>query len=462
MEDHAPYWQQITLTSGGDLKRLPQPEAQAFIKRLTAELTPDTASARALQRRLLTAHNGPYPDQALAEACLRNFITHTLHQRCVTLASRFGRGQVTPGNPHAPGAQTPFTAIELFCCVFEAPLSSPTAKADRDFYDPLITKILTTFDPEKGGLASWCTTCLQGSRAIKRFLREHGVIQETDWQLLCRIRTGKLQRLLTAADCTPTEIKTSLQLLSAFHTVYRTELDERRRTHPSRRPYPAPNEQQLSDMSQGLSLADTPMPADTPTLRRYLKQLAQYVRQDRCRGPSPRTPAATPPVPADSAIEQLLDRYCEPCLAEAVEQTITQRLSQLQKKRQGATKANQFLQALTLFYCNSQPMKEIAKAIGLRDQPSVSRLLKREALKADIRRQVLASLLQSVRTLAEATQSPTRLQNLDQQIAIYLDPYVKRIIAADQREGYTSKHRQMTSAYATQLCRCATARRKPS
>lgn len=466
MKDCMPYWQEITLTSGGALKQQAQPTAQAFIHRLEAELTPDAASPRALQRSLMTIYSGPssnqgpFPEQALAAACLRNFITHILYQRCVTLASRFGRGQSNPnGNPHALGAQTPFTAIELFCCVFEEPASSAVNKTDRDFYDPLTPKILTTFDPEKGGLASWCTTCFQGSRAVKRFLREHGIVQETNWQLLCRTRAGKLQRLLTAADCTPTEIEIGLQLLSAFHNVYRTELAEQRRTHPSRRPYPAPSEQQLLDISRCLSL---PPPTDTPTLRRRLKQLAQYVRQDRCRGPSPRTPAAMTPTSPDAAIEQLLDRYCEPCLAQAVEQTVTQQLASLNKKRQGATKADQFLQALTLFYCNSQPMKEIAIAIGLRDQPSVSRLLKRDALQADIRRQVLASLLQRVRTLAEATQSPTRLQKLDQQIATYLDPYVERIIAADQREGYTSKHRQMTSAYATHLCRCATARRKPS
>ena len=420
----------------------------------------DAASPRALQRRLMTLYSGPSSEPALAEACLRNFITHILYRRCVTLASRFGRGQSHPsGNPHELGAQTPFTAIELFCCVFEAPTAAADNNTDRDFYDPLVTKILTTFDPEKGGLASWCTTCFQGSRAIKRFLREHGIVQETNWQLLCRTRTGKLQRLLTAANCTPTEIEMGLQLLSAFHDVYRTELADRRRTHPSRRPYPAPSEQQLLDISHCLSL---PPPADTPTLRRRLKQLAQYVRQDRCRGPSPRTPAAVTPTSPDAAIEQLLDRYCQPCLAQAVEQTLTQRLASLKKKRQGATKADQFLQALTLFYCNSQPMKEIAVAIGLRDQPSVSRLLKRDALKADIRRQVLAGMLQSVRELAETTRSPTRLQDLDQQIATYLEPYVERIIAADQREGYTSKHRQMTSAYATQLCRCATARRKSS
>ena len=83
-------------------------------------------------------------------------------------------------------------------------------------------------------------------------------------------------------------------------------------------------------------------------------------------------------------------------------------------------------------------------------------------MQADIRRQVLACLLKRVSKLAIENRSIDSLQSLDQQISVFLDPYVDRIIAADQQEGYTSKHRQMTSAYATQLCQCATARRKSS
>jgi hypothetical protein len=457
MEDRAPYWQQLTLTSGGDIQRQVQPEAQAWIHRLENDLGPDGGSDRALQSRLMALYGSTAPDQAVAAACLHNFITHILYQRCVTLAQRFGQGS---SHPHGPVAQTPFTAIELFCCVFAAPLpvSEVAQEVDREFYDPLTAKILATFDPSKGSLSSWCLTCLRGSRAVKRFLREHGIVLETDWQLLCRIRPGKLQRLLTAADCASSEITTYLQLLSAFHHVYRSQLEEQRRTNPSRRPYPAPTEDQLMAMGQRFSSSPS---MDASGLLNRLKQLAQYVRQDRCRGPSPRPPAP-PPQAADPAITQLLESYCQPCLAQAVEQTIEQRLGHFQQKRRGAMKANQFLQALTLFYCHSQPMKEIAVAIGLRDQPSVSRLLNRDALQADIRRQVVACLLQRIRQLATATQSPERLQALDQQIAAFIDPYVEGIIAADQREGYTSKHRQMTSAYATQLCHCATHRRNAS
>ncbi|MFG6094035.1 hypothetical protein SPB21_02235 [Leptothoe sp. ISB3NOV94-8A] len=455
MEDCAPYWQQVTLTSGGNIERLVQPEAQAFIQRLDAEQTPDTTSERALQQYLLTTYRSTSPEQALAETCLRNFITHALHQRCVTLHHRFGKG---PANPNAPITQTPFTAIELFCCIFESPLTSPSQAADRELYDPLTAKILDTFNPEKGGLASWCTTCFQSSRAIKRCLRDHGIVLETDWQLLCRIREGKCRRILIAENCTPAEIERHIQLLNAFHQVYQAQILEQRQINPSRRPYPAPTEQQLTEISTCLSL---PAPVDPPAILNRLKKLAQYVRQDRCRGPSP-PPHKDSEKPADSGIETLLESYCQPCLTHAVDHTIDQRLTYLKQKRQGATKAEQFLHALMLFYCHSQPMKEIAATVGLRDQPSVSRLLKRDILQADIRRQVLACLLQRVNKLATATRSTDSLQALDQQISAFLDPYVERIIAADRREGYTSKHRQMTSAYATQLCQCATARRKSS
>ena len=455
MEDRAPYWQQVTLTSSGNIERLVQPEAQAFIHRLDTEPNPDTTSERALQQYLLTTHRSPSPDQALAGTCLRNFITYALYQRCVTLHHRFGKGQA---NPHAPITQTPFTAIELFCCIFESPFSSPNQATDRELYDPLTAKILATFNPQKGGLASWCTTCFQSSRAIKRFLRDHGIVLETDWQLLCRIRDGKCRRILIAENCTSAEIEHHIQLLNAFHQVYRAQILEQRRTNPSRRPYPAPTEQQLTEISTGLSL---PAPVDTPAILNRLKKLAQYIRQDRCRGPSPPPPQA-PENSADSAIETLLESYCQPCLTHAVDHTIDQRLTCLKQKRRGTTKAEQFLHALMLFYCHSQPMKEIATTVGLRDQPSVSRLLKRDTLQADIRRQVLACLLQRVSKLAIANRSIDSLQSLDQQISAFLDPYVDRIIAADRREGYTSKHRQMTSAYATQLCQCATARRKSS
>ncbi len=456
MENRAPYWRHITLTSGGKIKQLAQPEARAFIHRLEAKLNPDPKSDRALQGDLIAIYGGASPEQALAEGCLRNFITYNLYQRCETLAHRFGRGK---SNPHGPADQTPFTAVELFCCVFEAPLASVSASPDmdRDFYDPLTTKILTTFDPEKGGLATWCATCFRGSLAVKRFLRECGVVLETDWQLLCRLRIGKLQRLLAAADCAAAAVDSQVQLLTVFHQVYRTQLEEQRSATPSRRPYPPPTEPQLIEMGRRLS---SPTPVDAPALLNRLKQLAQYVRQDRCRGASP--PPKAPATVLDPAIEQLLEGYCQPCLEQAVEQTIDQRLAYLRQTRRGAAKADPFLYALTLFYCHSQPMKAIAAAVGLRDQPSVSRLLKREALQADIRRRVLACLLQRVGKLADANRSPDRLQSLDQQISAFLDPYVDRVIAADRREGYTSKHRQMTSAYAAQLCRCAAARRKSS
>ena len=150
MDDRAPYWQQITLTGGGNIERLVQPEAQAFIQGLDAEQALDTTSERALQQYLLTIYRSTSPDRALAETCLRNVIAHTLYQRCVTLHHRFGKSLASP--------QTPFTAIELFCCIFESPLASPSQTTDRELYDPLSTKILDTFNPEKGGLASWCTT----------------------------------------------------------------------------------------------------------------------------------------------------------------------------------------------------------------------------------------------------------------------------------------------------------------
>ena len=131
--------------------------------------------------------------------------------------------------PNAPITQTPFSAIELFCCIFEALLVSPNQTTDRELYDPLTAKILDTFEPEKGGLASWCTTCFQSSRAVKRFLRDHGIVLETDWQLLCRIREGKFRRILVADNCTPAEIERYIKLLKAFHQVYQTQIDEQRR-----------------------------------------------------------------------------------------------------------------------------------------------------------------------------------------------------------------------------------------
>lgn len=304
MDDRTPYWQQVTLTSGGNIERLDQSEVQAFIHRLDAELNLETTSERALQHYLMATYCGTSPDQALAEACLRNFITHALYQRCVTLAYRFGKGQA---NPHPPITQTPFSAIELFCCIFEASLSSNPSTStihqttDRELYDPLTTKVLDTFNPEKGGLVSWCTTCFQGSRAVKRFLREHGVVLETDWQLLCRIRERKFRRILVAENCTPAEIERHIQLLKVFHQVYRTQIVEQRRAN-SRRPYPIPSEQQLIEMRDCLSLS---VPDDTPALLNRLKKLAQYVRQDRCRGPSPPTSQVSKKAP-DLAIEQLL------------------------------------------------------------------------------------------------------------------------------------------------------------
>jgi hypothetical protein len=90
---------------------------------------------------------------------------------------------------------------------------------------------------------------------------------------------GRLKRILSELDRTPTEINQALQLLDSYHQVYRAQLLEYRKAGDKSR-YPEPTASQLHQMAEQLSATRTRSPEK---VLEQLQQLAQLLRSDRIR-----------------------------------------------------------------------------------------------------------------------------------------------------------------------------------
>ncbi|NJO20179.1 MAG: hypothetical protein HC838_09120 [Spirulinaceae cyanobacterium RM2_2_10] len=97
-------------------------------------------------------------------------------------------------------------------------------------------------------------------------------------------------------------------------------------------------------------------------------------------------------------------------------------------------------------------MSDIAAQLGLRDQPSVSRLLDLKHLRADIARTTLSQLKQRVLALAQAYVSPDGLRDLEARVQTVLAEEVDAAIANAQKEASTGYNRAMTSCLALAIC----------
>ena len=102
-------------------------------------------------------------------------------------------------------------------------------------------------------------------------------------------------------------------------------------------------------------------------------------------------------------------------------------------------------------------MGAIAKAVNLKAQYQVSRLLKLKAFRADVQQQFLVLLCDRVIKEAKAYTNSERLQALSQQIAEALNEQVTQVMqqaAAEASTPTTTKNKTpTTSLFAERLCR---------
>lgn len=442
------YWQFLRLKAEGTLNRKVMTPAQDFWQRQFADLSldadvPDTAVQQELWQLLSSADA---TTRQMAECCLRCFISAQIELACVALANQFGQ-------MHG------FSSQDLFPYVLTD--SEPlTSKLQGAGYVPLALEILRTFDPGRGtNLAAWTHRLVKQDRELRQFLIEQGVLLISDWAILSDTNAAQMRRILSKfSPRSEVEIQQACDLLERYHAVY---LRDRRTCSQVRKLCTDPSFSQLQEMAQSL-----PHPVPSEMILSHLRALAKVLRQHRLQVRSRvfRTERSLdlrhedgslivdPPAldqEAQSEEDEFLGQYrpvFEQCLDEAIAQVTRDRLAQLKPP-----KDQQWLKALFLMHCQGMKMGVIASAIGLRAQDAVSRLLKLNEFRTNIRHCLLGLLGDQIQVIARDYADATRLQNLDQRLNAALEERVDTLMDAARSETNVG-NRPLTSLFARRLC----------
>ena len=396
----------------------------------------------------------------LAEICLRCYISHQIYQVCLDLATKFGN-------------RNGFTCQDLLPFVLDdevllaTPKGQQKLRASTQSYQSVATTVLKTFDPAKGSLSTWVNRYVKQHPELKRFLLQHGVFLISDWALLNDTNSKQLQKILTDMyRLTSVEIQQMCDLLVSYHAVYRQDRLEQRLAGATPACQP-PTDEQLTRIAGELQ-AQTNRILNAKTILNQLQAIAIKIRQYRilAQGGSVSSvsldrPEIQPMVersqitPDDSEQIEFLKLYQTQfleCLDRAISQVIHDFISKFKSKR--SFDEQSFLTALHLFHCQGQSMTQIAPQIGLKKQYEVTRLLKLNELRVDIRQQLLMMLRDRVVDTAKQFADTERLQSLDQQVELILEEQISGIISEAESEAKNPLRDQpLRGLLARRLCR---------
>ncbi|WP_017327834.1 hypothetical protein [Synechococcus sp. PCC 7336] len=410
-----------------------------------------------------------------AEICLRCFISNVIEQVCVQLESQFG-------TKHG------FSRYDLFPFVLDEGNPLKRSRQSRSgTYRSSIGEILQTFDPSRGGLATWTVRLVRRNRSLNAYLLECGVYLISDWAILNDTSLPQARRILSEFHTlTAVEIRDACQLLESYHAVYRRDRLEQRRTGSAGR-CQQPSNAQLAEMARyaigpgALGRAVEPeraiaLPAKVETdperLLSQLQRLAERLRQYRIYvrgGPAPvesldrdsshsgrsalQVAAPDEDLPEREDRNEFLTYYraqFSRCLDRAISDTVERWVTQLQRKK--TPKHQPFLLGLSLFHCQGMSMGDIAPHVGLRAQYQVSRLLKLKELRADIRQALLLELRNCILQKLESYKELEQLQEWDRKLDAALSEQIDEMLQEAAAEASVAQHSPARSLYARRLC----------
>ncbi|WP_448597257.1 hypothetical protein [Thermoleptolyngbya sp.] len=432
-----PYYSQITLTASGARKMQTSPQAKAFLQNHCLDAANPLSSHKQIQQQLIVLWQaGSETERAIAEICLRCYISHQIVQVCIELASRFGlRGG--------------FQLSDLLPLVLDdVPIEwnpngspQPPSKPDSPVYRAFAYDILGSFDPSRNTcLSTWTKRKVLYHRELNAFLQERGIYLISDWALLNSATTGQIRRTLASRyDLTEAEIQQGCQLLESYHAVYSEQLRQVR-SQGYRGKCPAPTTQQLQDIAQHLQKM-TGQRFFPLQIMAQLSNLAQKLRQ---RQPSTEplesvdVPAAAPDEAEQNQMAFLQDYRKElvSVLDRAIAQVICDRLQALQSQR--GQRDRQFLKALHLFYAQGRSMGEIAPLVGMGGQPQVSRLLRLGELRVHVCQQIREHLKVQLYNLVLEYVQEGSANVLGSRLDSILDAEVDRLMTTDCAEASTA------------------------
>lgn len=438
MEELSKYWKFVKINSAGDIQFEKMVTAQTYFQQQfgssneTVEIA-DAAIIRQLWQQMRSQQVDSFECGA-AELCLRCYISRLIYWVCFDLGVRFGN-------------DNDFSCEDLLPFVLDDEVNKQFSP--KTSYKSLATSIIQTFDPTKGSLKTWVNRYVKQHPEVHKFLLQHGVFLISDWALLNDTNPKELQRIFTQMyQLADVEIQQSRELLISYHAVYREDRIQQR-LRAKTLPCQPPTSEQLTRIVNNLR-ASTNCTLDNEEVLSQLQIMAAKLREYRIAAKggfistvSINQPEIEPIVEdmltnqTDTDTEQLefIKLYQNQFIASldlAISQVIQDFVSRLQRKK--AFNKEAFIKGLHLFHCQGKSMSQIAPQIGLKKQYEVTRLLKLNELRADIRQKLLMILREKVIDIAKYFTNSERLQSLDKQVDIILDEQISGIIQEAESE----------------------------
>lgn len=475
------YWRFVRLHPSGGCIAREIPEAKAFFSQqfpaldalVSAPSAKEERFDQAVQRHLiaLLQESLDSDHHYLAEICLRCYISNQIPFVCTDLARQFGKHGITRNellacvmddvNPNRPllwKRNNSSSRSLLFLWfnwyqVFHKTCSASIEKLSlwrtslgwyliyeyEKISRPLAATILQTFNPDRSQLSGWTRKLVRQHKVIRKdYLQPLGIYPVSDWSILNETECDDLPKILLHSHNLSAEAtERACSLLKSFHEVYRVD----RRTRKAKGACKPPTEEQLSRIKQTAKLSQP-----ISTVKQSLESLANLLRPYYVSRKSGMVPTESMDLPE---VQQKAERFqvekidadeleeerkflnsrrreIEICLDQAIEQEIRDRLTQLQPKNSNKShkvnKANAYIRAFKLYYCEAVRMVDIAQILELKGQYEVTRLLQPKAFRVKIRHQTLQCLIQ--RNSDAFTQTPQEadaLKKSDIALEEYLD-----------------------------------------
>lgn len=429
------YWTSVKINSAGEVRFETMLAAQTYFQQQfgSCDETLNIANT-AIVRQLWQQVN--YHQSQPAQLCLRCYISRLIYWVCVDLGNNFGRDKG-------------FSCEDLLPFVLD---DEVLLQYSSSSYKSLATRIVQTFDPNKGSLKTWVNRHVKQHPEIQKLLLQHGIFLISDWALLNDTNSNELQRIFTKMfKLAAVEIQQSSELLISYHTVYREDRIQQRLTGKTLT-CKQPTSEQLTRIVEDLQTR-TNIKLNNESVLNQLQLIAAKLRKYRIAAKgglvstvSMHKPGIQPAIEkelqlqTDTDTEQLefIKLYQQEFIKSldlAISQVIEDFISR--SRRRSSFSEERYIQGLHLFHCQGKSMSQIAPEIGLTRQYEVTRLLRLNQIRTDIRQRLLILLRPKVTDIARYFTNYTnseRLQNLDRQIELILDNQISDIIKEAESE----------------------------
>lgn len=449
MEDTSKYWMLVRLKASGGYRIDELVVARTYFEQHFQLFVDSSLSDSNLQIELFQHYQA---GDAKAALCLRCLISHAIWQECRSLARQFGN-------------YYRFSDLDLLPYV----LDDDGSLTFQGEYRSNACKILQKFNPRLAKLETWTARLVRQNSELNQFFNEQGLWLISDWAILNDTSISRLKRVLGEVyQLTSAEIEQSALILESYRAVYLP--DHIAKGSYSRCADPTPEQcQRMADYFQAKSNQVVSSKAVFKKLEQIAKHLRQY-RLSRHRPPTISIEKETTKKQVEAELianttdEQIQEREGLPqtikqflmtyqsqfliCLDTALEKTIEARLNRFKME----SRAEQFLLALRLYYCDRLSMTKIALRIGLRAQDAVAKLLKLKELRLSVQLHMLEHLQKEVQKTAENYTTPDRLRAFKQQIEAVLAENVETLIREDAIQSYTVRENSQMTLFTARLC----------